>query len=207
MKIAVVGAAGMAGSRVVAEAARRGHEVIAVHRGTAPPLPSGVLPVRADAADRDRLAGLFRAVDAVVGATRPREGQEDTVGPTTAALLDAAVNAGRRILFIGGAGPLRTDADGLVVDDPRYVPARYRTIAAASVAQLRVCEAHAADWVYLSPPALLEPGSRLGTYRRGGTVLVTAPDGSSRISAEDLAVAVLDELEEPGDERHFGVGY
>jgi putative NADH-flavin reductase len=95
----------------------------------------------------------------------------------------------------------------LVLDDPRYVPPAVRAIAASSVAQLDVCLAHAADWVYLSPPALLEPGDRTGGYRRAATTLVVAADGSSRISAEDLAVAAVDELENPGGERHFAVGY
>jgi putative NADH-flavin reductase len=91
---------------------------------------------------------------------------------------------------------------GLVLDDTRYVPAHIRPIAAASVRQLEVCRAHAADWVYLSPPALLEPGERTGTYRRGVDELLTGP---SAISAADLAVAVLDELENPGADRHFTV--
>ncbi|WP_408648234.1 NAD(P)-dependent oxidoreductase [Streptomyces gossypiisoli] len=59
--------------------------------------------------------------------------------------------------------------------------------------------------MYLSPPALLEPGARTGRYRRGTDSLLTAPDGRSWISAEDLAVAVVDELESPGRERHFTV--
>ncbi|MFI7669331.1 NAD-dependent epimerase/dehydratase family protein [Nocardia sp. NPDC049526] len=56
-------------------------------------------------------------------------------------------------------------------------------------------------------PALLEPGHRTGKYRRGTTTLITAADGASRISAEDLAVAVLDELETPCETQHFTVGY
>lgn len=58
--------------------------------------------------------------------------------------------------------------------------------------------------MYLSSPAILEPGNRTGAYRRG-TTLLTAADGSSQISAEDLAVAALDEVEDPGTERHFTV--
>ena len=149
---------------------------------------------------------LFAGTDAVVAATRPALGEEHTVTATTTALLDAAAKAGTRILVVGGAAPLRI-ADGLVLDDPRYVPPEYRAIAGASAAQLDVCRAHPADWVYLSPPAVLEPGSRTGSYRRGTTTLLTRPDGTSRISAEDLAAAVVDELENPGADRHFTVGY
>ncbi len=203
MKIAVIGAAGMVGAEVVTEAVRRGHDVTAVFRGSVPEVPAGVRAVRADAADRELMGGLLSGVDGAVAATRPRPGQESAVGPTTTALLDAALAAGTRILVVGGAAPLRSPGgSGFVLDDTRFVPAHIRPIAAASVRQLEVCRAHAADWVYLSPPALLEPGERTGTYRRGVNELLTGP---SAISAADLAVAVLDELENPGADRHFTV--
>lgn len=203
MKIAVVGAAGMVGSRVLTEAARRGHDLVAVVRTRRPDVPD--VPVVE--ADPRRMATLFAGTDAVVAAARPAPGQEHTVAATTTALLDAAATAGTRILVVGGAAPLRVPGGGLVLDDPRYVPPEYRAIAGASAAQLDVCRAHRADWVYLSPPAVLEPGTRTGGYRRGTTTLLTRPDGTSRISAEDLAAAVVDELENAGADRHFTVGY
>jgi putative NADH-flavin reductase len=208
VKIAVVGAAGMVGSRVVTEAVHRGHDVTAVFRGQIPMTGPGVRAVRADATDRELMDGLLSGVDGVVAATRPRPGEESAAGPATRALLDAALATRTRILVVGGAAPLRSpDGPGLVLDDSRYVPADIRAIAAASVHQFEVCRTHAADWVYLSPPALLEPGERTGGYRRGGDVLLTDASGTSRISVEDLAVAVLDELAEPGADRHFTVGY
>lgn len=210
MKIAVVGAAGMVGSRVVAEAAHRGHEAVAVFRNGRPAvLPPGVVAVRGDAQDRARMSELFAGADAVVVATRPGPGQEQTVAATTKALLDVAAEHGIRVLVVGGAAPLRNPGDPgrLVLDSPEYVPASIRAVAGASVAQLEACREHPAAWVYLSPPALLEPGSRTGTYRRGTTTLLVDPAGNSRISAEDLAVAILDELENQVDVRHFTVGY
>lgn len=206
MKIAVVGASGMAGSRVVAEAVSRGHHVTAVFCRTPPAfVPPDVDVVHGDVTDTGRMSAVFGGVDAVVGATRPVPGAEGTVAATVTALLDAA--AGTRVLVVGGAGPLRSPSGGLVIDDPAFVPPSWRTIASASTSQLQACEAHAGDWVYLSPPAMLEPGTRTGVYRRGTTTILTAVDGSSRISAEDLAVAIVDELENPSGERHFTVGY
>lgn len=210
MRIAVIGAAGMAGSRVVTEAANRGHAVLAVYRRNRPDaLSPGVTATGGDADDPDAMAALFDGVDAVVAATRPTAGHEHTIAATTTSLLDAAARTGTRILVVGGAGPLTAPGHParLVLDSPEYVPPQWRAVAAASSAQLDACRAHPADWVYLSPPAVLEPGTRTGTYRRGTTTLLTAPDGTSRISAEDLAVAVADELEVPYGGRHFTVGY
>ncbi|WP_009948911.1 NAD(P)-dependent oxidoreductase, partial [Saccharopolyspora erythraea] len=183
MKITVVGAAGMVGSRVVSEAASRGHDVLAVFRKAAPAdLPPGVTAVEGDANDPDHMSGLFHGADAAVAATRPAPGSEDGVTTTTTALLDAAGAAGARILVVGGAAPLQVPGHPglLVLDSPEYVPEAVRTIAAASLAQLQACRSHPADWVYVSPPALLEPGRRTGKYRRGTTTLITSDDGASR---------------------------
>lgn len=122
----------------------------------------------------------------------------------TRTVLDVTAPLGIRVLVVGGAGALRSpgDHDLLVADNRAYVPAELKAVAAAGTAQLRTCQAHAdADWVYLSPPALLEPGERTGRYRRGTDTLLTGADGRSWISAEDLAVAVVDELETRGPER------
>ncbi|MFD5385387.1 NAD(P)-dependent oxidoreductase [Streptomyces sp. NPDC127074] len=210
MKIAVVGAAGMVGSRVITEATSRGHDLVAVFRDKPPTaLPPGATAVEGDANDPGRMSRVFAGTDAIVAATRPAPGHEHTAVTTTAALLTAAATAGTRILVVGGAAPLRIPGrpDRLVIDSPEYVPPAFRAIAAASAAQLDACRAHPANWVYLSPPAVLEPGERTGTYRRGTTTLITGADGASLISAEDLAVAVLDELESPSEDEHFTVGY
>ncbi|WP_443072085.1 NAD(P)-dependent oxidoreductase [Streptomyces sp. WMMC1477] len=209
MTIAVLGATGMVGSRVATEAAGRGHRVLALSRRPAGDEP-GVTPVGVDAADagalRRALSGA--APDAVVLAVRTFPADREFLVGATRTVLDVAGEAGARVLVVGGAGALRSPGDGgpLVADDPAYVPTEWRDVATAGVAQLRTCEAHpAADWAYLSPPALLAPGDRTGRYRRGADTLLTAADGRSWISAEDLAVATVDALEAPGPDRHFTV--
>ncbi|MFI6942673.1 NAD(P)-dependent oxidoreductase [Streptomyces sp. NPDC050418] len=206
MRIAVIGATGMVGSRVTAEAVRRGHSVVAVSRSAPRELPEGVEWVGADAGRPEELKPVVASVDAVVLAVRPAPGAEAELAPLTARLLD--VTAGTPLLVVGGAGPLRSPSRGRVVDDPAYVPEQWRAIARASAEQLEVCAGHfSTDWTYLSPPALLEPGERTGTYRRGGDTLLVGADGRSRISAEDLAVAVLDEVQAPCGLRHLTVAY
>lgn len=207
MKLAVVGATGMVGSRVISEAVARGHDITAICRNQPAPAAPGVSTVNGDANDHDHMRTLLAGHHAVVAAIRPSPGDEHTVTTTTAALLDAAAATETRILVVGGAGPLRSPGrpDQLVVDNATYVPAAWRDIAKASVAQLHACHAHPANWVYLSPPAILEPGRRTGTYRRGDTTLLTRADGTSGISVEDLAVAVIDEIENPHEDKHFTV--
>ncbi|WP_156754470.1 NAD(P)-dependent oxidoreductase [Actinokineospora pegani] len=205
MKIAVVGVTGMAGSRVAAEAVRRGHVVSGFSRSGGG--GGGVASFTADATDPGAAARVAARHDVIVLATRPTPGAEDGVRALVTTVLDAALGFGRRVLVIGGAGPLRSpDSDLLVVDDPRFVPRRWRTTARASVDQFNACLSHPADWTYLSPPALFAPGDRTGAYRRGGNRILVDADGESRITAEDLAVAALDEIESPRPgPRHFTV--
>ncbi|MEU3826047.1 NAD(P)H-binding protein [Streptomyces sp. SID486] len=209
MRIAVLGATGMVGSRVVTEAAARGHRVVAMSR-RAPGGNPGVTAVPVDASDSEavREALSAAAAEAVVLAVRTEPVDEDFLLGVTRAVLDTAAGLGIRVLVVGGAGALRSPGTPglLVADDPAHVPSWLRPVAAAGVAQLRTCRDHPhPDWVYLSPPAHLEPGPRTARYRRGTDTLLTAADGRSWVSAEDLAVAALDELENPGDDRHITV--
>lgn len=209
MKIVVIGATGMVGRRVTTEAVRRGHRVVAVSRNAKPaPARDSVTAVAADVSDTAALTRAMTGADVAVLSVRPAPGAENTLPGLTRSALDAATDAETRIVVVGGAGPLRSpdDPDRVVADDPAYVSPAWRSIAAAGAAQLLQCEGHtAADWTYLSPPALLQPGERTGTYRRGTDTLLTDETGASRISAEDLACAVLDELVDRGPDRWFTV--
>jgi putative NADH-flavin reductase len=104
-----------------------------------------------------------------------------------------------RLLIEGGAATLRVpDSGETVLEDPRYISDEWRAVAEAGAAQHRQCiEEREADWTYVSPPAILAPGERTGKYRLGSDDLLVDAEGISQISAEDLAVAILDELERP----------
>jgi len=200
----------MAGSRIVLEAARRGHGVSGFSRsgGSSADL-AGVAMFVADATDPEAMRCIGTDHDVLVLATRPTPGTEASVTLPVSTVLDAALQTGRRVMVIGGAGPLQIPGGGgLVMDDQRFVPKEWRAIAKASVDQFTACGVHGADWTYLSPPALFGPGRRTGSYRRGGSELIVDAEGISRISAEDLAIAAVDELENPHSGlRHFTVAY
>lgn len=240
MRITIIGATGMVGSRIVAEASARRHDVIAASRNPKPAASAaqridssnlvrfepGVCStgacstsdystgaeyqMRVDAADRAAVDRALNGAEAVVLSVRAQADKGEEFARLSSTVLDCSAHAGVPLLIVGGAGPLLApDEPGVaVIDVPRYVPLQWRSIAAASIAQLDVCQNHAnQNWTYLSPPAVLEPGTRTGVYQRGTTTLLTADDGSSRISVEDLAVAVIDELESPGHEQRITVAH
>lgn len=209
MKLAVFGATGMAGRPIVDEALSRGHEVVALSRTVGErPARQGLTTARIDIGAPDTLDPLLAEADAAVLSIRPDPGAEPMVASWTTGLLDAAARTQTRIIVVGGAGPLRSPnhPDRLVIDDPSYVPPPWRRIAQASLDQLDACRKHPyGGWTYLSPPALFVPGPRTGRYRRGTTTLLIDTEGISRITAGDLAVAVIDDIESPGGDTHFTV--
>ncbi len=192
MKIAIIGAAGNLGSRTVAEALRRGHHVTALTESDV------------DATDTDAVVSAVAGHDASVGATRPAPGHEDQAAVITRVLLAAHAQADVRFIMVGGSGSLLVpDSDHqLVADDQRWVPAQIHDLARSAVDQLELCRHNTkTDWTYITPSALMEPGLRTGNYRTGADELLIDPDGRSYISMEDMAVAILDEIENPTHRR------
>lgn len=189
MRLLIIGAAGAAGSRIAAEARRRGHRVTAASRR-----PRDASWLRLDAADPGQVAAAASGHDLVIAATRPAAGRETDVAATAAGLTGGAAGAGLTLLVIGGAAPLRVPGTThTALDDPRYVPDHIRPFAAASSRQLAVLDEHlGSDWTYLAPAAQFAPGPRTGDYRLSDGELVIGPDGASAISMEDVAVAALD---------------
>lgn len=210
MRIAVFGATGMAGTAIVSEALTRGHHVIAASRRISTATTSTErLDARAvDVANPDAVDAVLTDADVAVLTIRLAPGEEDQLAPLTCSFLDVAARHGRRVLIVGGSAPLRSPnhPDRMLIDDPDYVPEAWKQIAQASLDQFHACQEHSYNnWVYLSPPAIFEPGERSGNYQRGTTTLLTDTNGASRITAPDFAIAVLDELEQPCNDQHFTV--
>jgi putative NADH-flavin reductase len=60
----------------------------------------------------------------------------------------------------------------------------------------------------LSPSLMILPGERTGRFRLGSDQLLVGADDDSRISVQDHALAMIDELERPAHARaRFTVGY
>ncbi|WP_328905077.1 NAD(P)H-binding protein [Streptomyces sp. NBC_00234] len=214
MRITVFGAAGNVGTRVVAEALARGHRVTAVVRDAArfAALHPGATHRTGDAGNPEQVTELSAGQDLVVNATRPAPGREDEHAAVSRALLSGLDRTGVRLIVVGGAGSLTVPGTRgvLAIDDPAYVPTAWRHIALASNAQFDAVRTTGTDvdWTYLSPSALLEPGRRTGTFRLGTDELLVDAEGTSSLSMEDLAVALLDEAEHPEHHRsRFTAGY
>jgi putative NADH-flavin reductase len=204
MKLVLFGATGMVGSRIATEASARGHQVLAVSRSGQSPVP-GVTATAADATDPEKVAQLARGADAVASACVPPRDGSDPRGPFLA--LNGALVAGvraagvGRLLVVGGAGGLEV-APGQALSDQPGFPEAYLPEARAHrdvLAYYRTLDL--LDWTYVSPAAEIAPGTRTGRFRVGGDQFMTDDQGRSFISAEDYAVAFVDELEQHAHPR------
>lgn len=190
MKIAVIGATGIVGTRTVNEALSRGIEVSAGSRkGTATP---GATSVTVDMADTDAVITLIDSHDATIIAVPGNRATGDTEGIKAAHRALVAARPRGRVLVVGGAGALSLPDGSLLKDSPQF-PAEYRDEADAFTEVLGYYRnSDGLDWTMLAPAPVIAPGERTGTYRTADD----SPAGES-ISAEDFAVALIDEVETP----------
>jgi putative NADH-flavin reductase len=198
MNVVLYGATGMIGSRIQRELVSRGHTVTAVVRDPSRVESSPVVTaVKGDLTDAADVAANAKGADAIISAYSPGQGTEHLVLDATRSLIAGAKSAGvSRILVVGGAGSLYV-APGVTVIDSGHLPDAWKPIAIAHRDALEILRTADLDWTYLSPAAFIELGERTGKFRLGKDDLVADAKGESRISAEDYAIALVDELEQP----------
>lgn len=212
MNIAIIGATGFIGSALLAEALARGHRVTGLVRHPERLAPHPQLTAQqCDVYDTARLAPQLKGYDAVLVSLRGQGANDvgDYYMKGFNSILQAARDAGaRRLLVVGGGGSLEV-APGLQLLDAPNFPAEYRGPAEGPREALKVLRSETVlDWTMLCPGAVIEPGERTGKFRLGTDQLLVNEAGESRISVQDFALAMIDELEKPAhSRRRFTVGY
>lgn len=201
-RIALIGASGNVGTRILNELVSRNHQVTAIVRDPSKvPARAGVTAVRGDVADPAGLAEALKGHDAVISSVR-------FLDTDPAALIGAVRASGvKRYLVVGGAGSLFVAPGQRLVDQPDF-PAAYKDEATKGAGFLDALRGVSdLDWTFISPSALFVPGERTGKFRLAKDELLVSDKGST-ISYEDYAVALVDEIEKPAHVRErFTVGY
>jgi putative NADH-flavin reductase len=213
MKIALIGATGFVGSAILKEALDRGHEVTAIVRNPDTLTPHEKLrPMKGDVNNEAEIFHLVAGSDAVISAFNPGWSNPDIYSQQVKgarSIINGVKNSGvKRLLFVGGAGSLEVTPGVQSVDMPGF-PAEYKQGALATRDTLNMLRKETGlEWSFLSPSADLFPGPRTGKFRLGTDQLLTNAQGESRISVEDYAMAMIDEVEKPKHiRRRFTVGY
>ncbi|MFH1523895.1 MAG: NAD(P)-dependent oxidoreductase [Chloroflexota bacterium] len=212
MKFAIIGATGFIGSVILQEALDRGHQVTAIvrHPEKLPQHPS-LIAKKGDVTNEAQAAALIAGHAAVISAYSPK-GAVDIYQQYISSyrtIVNAVKKAGvKRLLVVGGAGSLEV-APGVQLVDTPAIPEEWKPGVLGAREALYLLRAEPElDWTFLSPSAVISPGERTGQFRLGTDQLLMDANGQSRITVEDYAVAMLDELENPMHVRQrFTVGY
>lgn len=216
MKIALIGATGFVGSAILKEALERGHEVTAIVRNPEKlQIQNHLAVVKGDVMDSDNLAQLLKGNDVVISAynagwTNPDLYNEFMKGSES--IQEAVKKSGvKRLIVNGGAGSLFVAPGVQLVDTPQF-PVDWKSGALAARDYLNELKKdNQLEWTFVSPAIEMNPGTpheRKAAYRTGLDNPVYDVNHKSAISVEDLAVAIIDEAENPKHIRlRFTVGY
>lgn len=211
MRIAIIGATGNIGSRVVTEALGRGHEVTAISRNSAKitEVNKQLHVISCDIFKTSELSKHLKNQDVVISAYAPSYENVGQLVDATKSLIEVAKKAKvKHLIIVGGAGSLEVAHNTLLLDSPDF-PVAWRPIAMAHKEAMHLYEAEKMlNWSYAHPAATIEPGMRTGKFRIGGSTLLADEMGNSKISIEDYAIALIDEAEKPNHiHKRFVVAY
>ena len=201
MKIAIFGAGGTIGQRILLEALVRGHEVKALARNPENfPIAHPRLTVaQVDIMDPVSVAEEITDEDVVVNATGSRDNDAARafyIDSTNAIIEGVKRMGGKRLIVVGGAGSLEVSPGVQLIDTDAF-PKEFLPVALASRETLAILRNANIEWTYFSPSAFIAPGKRTGKYRLGTNQLLTNDANESYISVEDYAFALVDEIEHP----------
>jgi len=209
LKVVLYGATGKAGSVILKELVDRGHVVIAAARTPEKVRKvKNVTAVQDDLSDPAKTASIVKAADAVVSAYGPPPDDTSQIIGVMDRLVKAIEETdGPRLIVVGGAGSLFV-APGVTLRASGHLPKEWIPIVDAHIEVLKNLKKSSIDWTYFSPAGFFEPGERTGKFRLGKDDLITDARGNSRISFEDYAIALVDELENPQHHgERFTIGY
>jgi putative NADH-flavin reductase len=206
MKIALIGTTGFVGSAILKEALERGHQVTAIarHPEKIAIENKNLKTAKADAFNTDEIAEVVKGNDVVVSAynsgwTNPNI-YDDFLKGAQAIQAGVKKSGVKRMIVIGGAGSLYV-ADGVQLIDTPQFPAEWKPGALAAREYLNIIKKeNDLDWTFFSPAIEMHHGTsgvKKGTYRKGLDNPVFDENGRSILSVEDLAVAIVDEVEKP----------
>jgi putative NADH-flavin reductase len=213
--IALIGASGFIGSRILKEALDRGHKVTGIVRHPEKIVVThpNLVVKKGDVSLPDTLPKLCTGADVIVSAYNPGWTNPQIATETTRVyriILEEVRKAGvKRFLVVGGAASLFIAQGVRLWDSDRFPESYLPAVKALGNVYLEMLSAEKViDWAFFSPAEKIMPGTRTGKFRLGGNDLITGPDGNSLISAEDYAVAMIDEVENPVHHfERFTIGY
>ena len=223
MKLALIGASGYVGSRVLQEALQRGHQVTGIVRHVDKlPAHANLTPKVADVQEIAQVTEAVNGHDAAISCFNPGGHNistnphfyRDIVEGTRTIIDGVRASDVNRLVYVGGAGSLYSRPGIMLVDDTEFLvehlqnppkgmltaegPPSLDIPRGARMAFYLFEREQDVDWTFVSPSLFLGSyGGRTGHLRYGTHDLLMDNGSPAKIDVEDLAVAVVDEVEHP----------
>jgi uncharacterized protein len=223
LRLALIGATGYVGSRVLDEALERGHDVTAIVRQV-DKLPSHpkLTPLAADVQEIAQVTEAVSGHDAVISCFNPGGHDvstnphfyRDIVEGTRSIIEGVRASDVDRLVYVGGAGSLHSRPGMMLVDDTEFLvehlqnppegmltgegPPSLDIPRGARMAFYLFEREQEVDWTFVSPSLFLgNYEGRTGRLRYGTHDLLMDNGSPAKVDVEDLAVAIVDEVEKP----------
>jgi uncharacterized protein len=223
-RIVIYGATGHAGAQIVKEALDRGYSVTGASRNPKKSTVknSNFTAIKGDVADADSIKSIVAGADAIIvsvsGNLPDNKPENATTNRAAHAMVKALGEMGDsapRVIQIGGATAMYDTKEAMLNHLPFPAPegsAMYAMLF-GHLEALNTYRASNIKWTFIAPAENIlgwprSVGNRSGKYRTSTTEALRDAKGRSVITLSDLAVAVIDEVENGKFIRQrFTVGY
>ncbi|MBD8038323.1 NAD(P)H-binding protein [Solibacillus sp. A46] len=195
MKIAVIGAAGKAGTHILREALMRNYDVTAIVKNKATLQDNKNSIIESDLFNLTK--EQIEPFDILINAFAPLPGEEHlhvTAGEYLISLLEGT---SKKLFVVGSSGCLYVNREKTVrLMDLEDYPEDLVDMARAQLQNLQDLESSSIQWTFAIPSAMFDSdGPRTGHYIKGAEKILVNSQFNSYISYADFAVALLDEIE------------
>lgn len=198
MKLAIIGATGKTGRAVLDVALARHLDVTAIVRH------ADRLTVSVPTIEKDLFAltaADLQPFDAVLCTFA--SGKKSDYPRVNQHLVDCLTGTTTRLVVVGSGATLFSDEQRTKTVGDK-LPLIMRHSSREHLKARQILQASDLNWTYMAPPMnYLPDGPATGTYQVGHDVLLTDAHGDSSISYADMAIALVDELQHPQNERQL----
>jgi uncharacterized protein len=202
VRLVIIGASGQIGAFIRDESLARGYKVTAIvrHPEKITVQDSHLRVVKADIL-KEKVDELAKGHDAVISGYNPGWSNPDMYNEQIDGykrIIGGVKKSGvRRLLVVSGVGSLEVASGVQVLDTASFSEQAKKGVLATREVLYMLRKERELEWMFLSPPTSVKPGERTGHYRVGKDHLLKNEKGESKISTQEYAVAMLDELENP----------
>ncbi|MBN3490285.1 NAD(P)H-binding protein [Acholeplasma equirhinis] len=203
MRIVVIGASGFVGEKVVNEALLRGHQVDAIYRRNKIAERDNLTQHKMTIFDVSDFEKIIEKADYVISAYNPgyyHVAQKERYLDGYEVIFNTVKKLNKKIVVVIGATTL-IQYDGETVRQGFFPKPWLKALEGPDAVYEKYKNDSSLQVSFISPAAELIEGERTGKFGIGKDHLLYDSNLESRISVQDLAYAILDEVENP---KHLG---